>query len=115
MSHLPWRGLVIALTLLAAFLCGRPATFERLVPAEQASAPVQTPSPALATTSAPTRPPALAALAEDAIVFVPRTGKRYHAVADCGTMRSARATTVAEAEAAGYTPCGVCWEDATKP
>ena len=43
-------------------------------------------------------------------VWVSRTGAKYHIYPNCSNMQTVTAMTVAEAEAAGYTPCKVCSE-----
>ncbi|MCL1796522.1 MAG: hypothetical protein FWG37_06490, partial [Clostridia bacterium] len=46
--------------------------------------------------------------AEETVVWLPKNGKRYHAIPTCSGMNSTRGVSVAEAVLAGYTPCPQC-------
>lgn len=97
------RGAALAVFLAVALLCGAPERFDRLtaLPAMQtASLPTLEPTPA----------PTEAVPRERENVYLPRSGERYHRTPACGAMKDGRKATRAEAEAAGYTPCGRCWK-----
>ena len=49
------------------------------------------------------------AVADDAIVYIPATGARFHSRPRCGNMTAPREVTRASAETMGYTRCGNCW------
>ena len=44
-------------------------------------------------------------------VYVTDSGKRYHARRDCSRMRNPTRLTREDAEARGYTPCAVCFDE----
>lgn len=48
---------------------------------------------------------------DSAIVYVSKTGSKYHTVPDCGQMNpdNAKSMTVAQPEDAGLTPCSRCF------
>lgn len=47
---------------------------------------------------------------EDApMVWIPRTGKRYHSSERCSNMKDPSRVTLAEAERRGFTPCKKCY------
>ena len=97
------RGAALAVFLAVALFCGATERFDRLtaLPAMQTAA-----LPTLVPTPAPTE----AVLRERETVYLPRSGERYHRTPACGAMKDGRAATRAEAEAAGYKPCGRCWK-----
>jgi DNA-entry nuclease len=43
------------------------------------------------------------------MVFIPKTGTKYHSDSTCGTMKDPREVTLEEAEKLGYTPCNKCY------
>ncbi len=45
----------------------------------------------------------------EAGVYLPKNGKRYHSNPHCSGMNSTNKVSIAEAEALGYTPCGRCF------
>ena len=42
------------------------------------------------------------------MVWIPRSGKRYHDSKKCSWMKSPKIVTLEEAKEMGYTPCGNC-------
>lgn len=46
-----------------------------------------------------------------AMVWIPATGEKYHAIPNCGRMnpKKAREMSVSDAESLGYTPCSKCY------
>lgn len=46
---------------------------------------------------------------EDTMVWIPKSGKKYHSYAGCSGMKNPRQVTKDEAEDLGYTPCSKCW------
>ena len=42
------------------------------------------------------------------MVWITRTGKRYHSKSNCGTTKEAWLVPLSEAEDMGHTPCGKC-------
>ena len=95
------RGAALAVFALDGSV--RRFRFDRLtaLPAMQTAAlPAPVPTPA----------PTEAVPREQETVYLPRSGERYHRTPACGAMKDGRKATRAEAEAAGYTPCGRCWK-----
>lgn len=45
----------------------------------------------------------------ETMVWIPRTGVRYHANANCSGMDGPRLVSVTEARDLGYTPCNNCY------
>lgn len=45
----------------------------------------------------------------DEMVWIPRTGKKYHSNPDCSRMKDPSHVTLSEAESRGYTPCSKCY------
>lgn len=43
------------------------------------------------------------------MVWIPRTGKRYHRNDECSGMKEPREVTIQEAEDMGFTPCKNCY------
>ena len=46
---------------------------------------------------------------QERLVWITKTGKRYHSKSNCGSTKSAWQVTLEEAERRGLTPCGKCW------
>lgn len=45
----------------------------------------------------------------DVMVWIPRTGERYHANSSCSIMKNPTQVTLEEAQSQGYTPCKKCY------
>ncbi len=45
----------------------------------------------------------------DVMVWIPRTGERYHANSSCSNMKNPTQVTLEEAQSQGYTPCKKCY------
>lgn len=79
--------------------------------------PVFTPAPTSKPTPKPTPKPTLKPTAapaydeEDAaeMVWIPRSGKRYHDNEYCSNMKNPRYVTIQEAKRRGFTPCKKCY------
>lgn len=67
--------------------------------------PIFTPLPTATPTKRPDPTPA-----PDDLVWVSRSGSRYHCVADCSNMIEPLVMTETEAIAKGRTPCGSCYK-----
>ena len=53
---------------------------------------------------------AVAAGAEyEEMVWIPRTGSKYHSNPECSRMKDPSHVTLSEAESRGYTPCSKCY------
>lgn len=72
----------------AALACAQPAT----------------PQPTLKPTPEPTPEPT-----EEPMVWIPRTGKRYHRRENCSNMKDPSHVTLSEAIRRGFTPCQKCY------
>lgn len=96
------RPVALALLLLFALALGRSDVFERL-------APTPSPKPSAAATQGTPTPHAPRPAGPDTPVWISRFGGRYHATSSCSSMTAPIGTTLGDAEAAGYSPCGVCW------
>jgi len=44
-----------------------------------------------------------------AMVWIPKSGSKYHSRSGCSNMKNPSHVTKAQAEASGYTPCKKCW------
>ena len=47
--------------------------------------------------------------AQGSMVWIPRTGSKYHSSSSCSNMKSPTQVTLSEAQAAGYEPCKKCF------
>lgn len=47
--------------------------------------------------------------AQGSMVWIPRTGSKYHSSSSCSNMKSPTQVTLSEAQAAGYEPCKKCY------
>lgn len=56
-----------------------------------------------------TEPPATEPEADSAMVWISKSGKKYHSDPGCSNMKSPSQVTKAEAEAMGRTPCSKCY------
>ena len=54
-------------------------------------------------------PPATEPEASAVMVWIPKTGKKYHSHAGCSNMKDPREVTKEEAEERGFTACKKCW------
>lgn len=45
----------------------------------------------------------------ETMVWIPKSGSKYHSHAGCSNMKNPSQVTQSEAEARGYTPCKKCW------
>ncbi len=71
-----------------------------------------TAEPTVAPTAEPTVPAATDSTDEteqSCMVWIPKTGSKYHSKATCSGMKSPSQVTKEEAESRGYTPCKRCW------
>ena len=96
------RPAAIALLLLFAWSLGQSNVFERLAPAPS-------PQPSTSALEPTPTPHAPRPAGPDTTVWISRFGGRYHATSSCSSMTAPIGTTLGDAEAAGYSPCGVCW------
>lgn len=77
-----------------------------------ADAPAAKPAEAIIEPAAPQDSPAVAPAAEqsnEAMVWIPKSGKKYHSNAACSNMKSPSQVTLSKAQALGYTPCSKCY------
>ncbi len=65
------------------------------------------PTPTEAPIQSATR--AVAESPQERLVWITKTGKRYHSKSNCGSTKTAWQVTLEEAERKGLTPCGKCW------
>ena len=70
---------------------------------EPTPTPTETPTPTPTETPTPTPEPV------ETMVWIPKTGKRYHSRSNCSNMKNPSEVTLSEAEELGYTPCQKCW------
>ena len=70
---------------------------------QDAPAPTQ-PAP---TQPTPTQP--APAQPQESMVWIPKSGKKYHDNANCSNMKNPSQVTVSQAISAGYTPCSKCY------
>lgn len=78
----------------------------------QNSTQQDTPSQPAPTQPAPTQPaPTQPAPAQpqESMVWIPKSGKKYHANSSCSNMKNPSQVTVSQAISAGYTPCSKCY------
>lgn len=68
-----------------------------------APAPVATPAPTEAPTPVPTTEPV------GEMVWIPKSGKKYHRIPDCSGMNNPSQIPLSEAQALGIPPCSNCW------
>lgn len=68
-----------------------------------APAPVATPAPTEAPTPVPTTEPV------GEMVWIPKSGKKYHRIPDCSGMKNPSQIPLSEAQARGIPPCSNCW------
>ncbi len=70
----------------------------------------ENPSPEITDKTADTVSETYAASDEqEAYVWIPKSGKKYHSKAECSNMSAPSKVTVAEAEALGFTKCKRCY------
>ena len=62
-----------------------------------------------ATPSTPSTQPEEDAPAVGSMVWIPKTGSKYHSYSGCSNMKNPSQVTQSQAEARGYTPCKKCW------
>lgn len=74
-------------------------------------APTPAPEPTPDPTPEPEPTPAPAPEPEDqnAMVWIPKSGKKYHSYAGCSNMKNPSEVTEESAKALGYTPCSRCY------
>ena len=75
-------------------------------------APTATPTPQPTATIKPTATPTPAPKANSGsgiMVWIPRTGKKYHSNQKCSGMKNPSYVTIEEAERRGFTPCKKCY------
>ncbi len=48
-------------------------------------------------------------VAEEILVWISKTGERYHSIPDCSNMKNPLQVTIEEAEIREYTPCMRCY------
>ena len=63
-----------------------------------------TPVPTATSTPVPTATPK-----KEAMVWIPRTGSKYHSKSSCSNMKNPSQVTQSEAVSRGYTPCKKCY------
>ena len=61
------------------------------------------------TPSTPSTQPEDNAPAVGSMVWIPKSGTKYHSYSGCSNMKNPSKVTKAQAEARGYTPCKKCW------
>lgn len=84
------------------------------VPATEAPTPAPTERPTQAPTEAPTKAPAVVTTDPpvedlDDMVWISKTGKKYHSNPKCSNMKNPSHITKEEAESIGRTPCAKCY------
>lgn len=47
---------------------------------------------------------------DEEMVWIPKTGKKYHSNYSCGNMKNPRQVTLTNAQKRGYTPCKKCYK-----
>ena len=47
---------------------------------------------------------------QERLVWITKTGKRYHSKSNCGSTKNAWQVPLEKAESMGLTPCGKCWK-----
>lgn len=83
-------------TTISVFAGGRKATFSVTVTTAAGGAPDASSQPGTPT------------LTDDTVVYIPKTGSKFHRINNCGTMRDPRQTTYKEIKGS-YEPCKNCW------
>ena len=68
-----------------------------------------TPEPTATPTPEPTATPTPEPESAEIMVWIPKTGKRYHSYEGCSNMKNPSLVTLSEAEELGYTKCSKCW------
>ena len=68
-----------------------------------------TPEPTSTPTPEPTATPTPEPESAEIMVWIPKTGKRYHSYEGCSNMKNPSLVTLSEAEKLGYTKCSKCW------
>ena len=43
------------------------------------------------------------------MVWIPKSGSKYHSDPDCSNMKDPSQVSLSQAESLGYTPCKKCW------
>ena len=46
---------------------------------------------------------------QETMVWIPKTGSKYHSDPDCSNMKNPTQVSLSQAESQGYTPCKKCW------
>ncbi|MGN0316957.1 MAG: DNA/RNA non-specific endonuclease [Lachnospira sp.] len=69
----------------------------------------ETKAPTVAQTVATTQSQASNNNADSIMVWIPKTGSKYHSKASCSSMKNPSQVTKSKAESMGYTPCSKCW------
>lgn len=46
---------------------------------------------------------------QDTMVWIPKTGSKYHSDPECSNMKDPTQVSLSQAESMGYTPCKKCW------
>ena len=83
--------------------------FDSLTEAEEAAAQAQAEAQAEAQATAQAQAEAAPQQAQGSMVWIPRTGSKYHRSSSCSNMKSPTQVTLSEAQAVGYEPCKKCY------
>ena len=75
---------------------------------QDAPAPTQ-PAPTQPAPTQPTPTQPAPAQPQESMVWIPKSGKKYHDNANCSNMKNPSQVTVSQAVSAGYTPCSKCY------
>ena len=67
-------------------------------------------APIITATPAPTFSPTPAPQKSSEMVWIPRTGQRYHRNKNCSGMKNPSYVTIEEAKRLGFTPCKKCYK-----
>ena len=46
---------------------------------------------------------------QETMVWIPKSGSKYHSDPDCSNMKDPSQVSLSQAESLGYTPCKKCW------
>lgn len=89
-------ALLLALLMLASFV-----GYDLKIPDDEIRAKTDTSSTSINTTATQTQ--------SNEMVWIPRTGVKYHRNASCSNMKTPRQVTRQEAEKRGYESCKKCY------
>ena len=79
-------------------------------PSQPPTEPTQPPTEPTQPTTEPTEPSTEPTEPETEMVWIPKSGTKYHCRPDCSNMKAPTQVTKEEAENQGYTPCKKCYK-----